>query len=99
MQISSMIDLHYGQRLTFVSTVRLYLTAIMSWNDDTMYAMTLVKYLAVPIGGWPLQEYNTFVLLRHILSSFGLVRFQFSRRKDVSSACVFKLIIIDIMNF
>jgi len=55
-----MIDLHYGQGLTFVSTVCFYLTAIMSWNDDTAYAMTLVKHLTVPIGAWPLQEYNKF---------------------------------------
>ncbi|XP_039314716.1 uncharacterized protein LOC105206746 [Solenopsis invicta] len=44
----------------------------MLWNDDTAYSMTLVKHLTVPIGAWPLQEYNKFALLRHILSSFGL---------------------------
>ncbi|XP_012526034.2 uncharacterized protein LOC105830896 [Monomorium pharaonis] len=67
-----MIDPHYGQRVAFVSTVHLYLTAIMLWNEDTSYSMTLVKHLTVPIGGWPLQEYNKFTLLRHILCSFGL---------------------------
>ncbi|KAG5324313.1 OR13A protein, partial [Pseudoatta argentina] len=65
----------------FRFTVHLSLTAIMSSNDDIAYAMTLVKHLTVPIGAWPLQEYNKFALLRHILSSFGLVRFQFSCRK------------------
>ncbi|KAG5314235.1 OR9A protein, partial [Acromyrmex insinuator] len=52
--------------------IHLSLTAIMSSNDDIAYAMTLVKHLTVPIGAWPLQEYNKFALLRHILSSFGL---------------------------
>ncbi|EGI58733.1 Putative odorant receptor 13a, partial [Acromyrmex echinatior] len=52
--------------------IYLSLTAIMSSNDDIAYAMTLVKHLTVPIGAWPLQEYNKFALLRHILSSFGL---------------------------
>jgi len=69
---------HYGRRLTFVNTVHLSLIAIMSSNDDIAYAMTLVKHLTVPIGAWPLQKYNKFALLRHILSSFGLVCFQFS---------------------
>ncbi|KAG5343729.1 OR2A protein, partial [Acromyrmex charruanus] len=53
--------------------MHLSLTAIMSSNDDIAYAMTLVKHLTVPIGAWPLQEYNKFALLRHILSSFGLI--------------------------
>ncbi|KYN39485.1 Putative odorant receptor 22c [Trachymyrmex septentrionalis] len=52
--------------------MHLSLTTIMSSNDDIAYAMTLVKHLTVPIGAWPLQEYNKFALLRHILSSFGL---------------------------
>ncbi|XP_011645618.2 odorant receptor 94a-like [Pogonomyrmex barbatus] len=44
----------------------------MSWNDDISYAMTLVRHLTIPIGGWPLQKYNKFTLVRHVLSSFGL---------------------------
>jgi len=72
-------------RTDIVSTVCLYLTAIMSWNDDTAYAMTLVKHLTVPIGAWPLQEYNKFALLRHTLSSFGLVRFQFLCHKRTAT--------------
>ncbi|XP_012055127.1 PREDICTED: uncharacterized protein LOC105618193 [Atta cephalotes] len=58
--------------VVIASSVHLSLIAIMSSNDDIAYAMTLVKHLTVPIGAWPLQEYNKFALLRHILSSFGL---------------------------
>lgn len=47
----------------------------MAWEKDVMYAMTPVKLLTIPIGGWPLQEYNKFALGRHIVSSCGLVCF------------------------
>ncbi|XP_019882995.2 odorant receptor 13a-like [Camponotus floridanus] len=44
----------------------------MGWKDEVAYAMTPLKILTVPIGGWPLQEYNKFALARHILSICGL---------------------------
>lgn len=50
----------------------------MKWENEVAYAMTPLKILTVPIGGWPLQEYNKFALARHILSTCGLVRFLIS---------------------
>ncbi|KAF3054282.1 Odorant receptor 085 [Nylanderia fulva] len=44
----------------------------MKWKNEVSYAMTPLKILTVPIGGWPLQEYNKFALARHILSACGL---------------------------
>ena len=67
-----MIDSHYGQRLT-LRIVQFYATAIMSWNDDMAYAMTLYKFLTLPLGVWPLQKYNTFSLVRSIVCGFSLV--------------------------
>nr|XP_012221299.1 PREDICTED: odorant receptor 7a-like [Linepithema humile] len=40
----------------------------MLWNEDVAYAMTPVKLLTAPVGGWPLQEYNKFALARYIIS-------------------------------
>ncbi|XP_032680057.1 odorant receptor 47a-like [Odontomachus brunneus] len=34
------------------------------WNDDIAYAMTPFKLLMWPVGGWPLQVYNTYSLMR-----------------------------------
>jgi len=55
-----------------------YMTEIMSWNDDVAYAMTPFKVLTLPLGVWPLQKYNTFSLVRSIVCGFSMVRFQFS---------------------
>ncbi|XP_011066046.1 PREDICTED: odorant receptor 82a-like [Acromyrmex echinatior] len=44
----------------------------MSWNDDMAYAMTLYKFLTLPLGVWPLQKYNTFSLVRSIVCGFSL---------------------------
>jgi len=71
-----MIDSHYGQRLTLLRIVQrvvLLVIAIMSWNDDMAYAMTLYKFLTLPLGVWPLQKYNTFSLIRSIVCGFSLV--------------------------
>ncbi|KYM88887.1 Odorant receptor 2a [Atta colombica] len=70
-----MIDSHYGQRLTLLRIVQrvvLLVIAIMSWNDDMAYAMTLYKFLTLPLGVWPLQKYNTFSLIRSIVCGFSL---------------------------
>jgi len=53
-----------------------YLNMIMSWNDDVSYALSLYKLFILPIGGWPLQEYNTIALVRFLISWSSLVRFQ-----------------------
>ncbi|XP_014485696.1 PREDICTED: uncharacterized protein LOC106750110 [Dinoponera quadriceps] len=45
----------------------------MSWKEDVAYAMTPIKFLTIPLGAWPLQEYNMFALVRHIVSTVGLV--------------------------
>ncbi|XP_032680059.1 odorant receptor 13a-like [Odontomachus brunneus] len=34
------------------------------WNDDIAYAMTPFKLLMWPVGGWPLQVYNVYSLMR-----------------------------------
>ncbi|EZA49010.1 ObirOr5-P5 [Ooceraea biroi] len=44
----------------------------MAWENDVAYSMTPIKLLTIPIGGWPLQEYNNFALARHVLSTCGL---------------------------
>ncbi|EFN89560.1 Putative odorant receptor 13a [Harpegnathos saltator] len=44
----------------------------MSWKEDVAYAMTPIKLLTIPLGAWPLQEYNKFALARHIVSTVGL---------------------------
>jgi len=53
------------------------LAITMSWNDDVSYAMAAFKLFTLPIGGWPLQEYNMFALVRYVMSCCGMVRFQF----------------------
>ncbi|XP_019883248.1 odorant receptor 13a-like isoform X2 [Camponotus floridanus] len=37
------------------------------WKDDVAYAITPFKFIAWPIGVWPLQVYNIFSLLRCVL--------------------------------
>jgi len=69
---------HYGQGPVLLCNAQLYLTAIMTWNDDVAYAMTPFKLLTLPLGVWPLQKYNTFALIRSIISGSSLVRYQFS---------------------
>jgi len=54
------------------------LTVIMSWNDDVAYAMAPYKFLTLPLGVWPLQNYNTFSLVRSIVCGLSMVRSQFS---------------------
>lgn len=51
------------------------MTATMSWNADVAYAFTPYKILTLPLGIWPLQEYNTFSLVRSVVCCFSLVRF------------------------
>lgn len=65
----------YKRRPALDSNCRSNLIATMEWKDEVAYAMTPLKILTVPIGGWPLQEYNKFALARHILSTGGLVSF------------------------
>lgn len=60
---------------TIASTQSSYLIAIMSWKEDVVYAMTPIKLLTIPLGGWPLQEYNKFALTRYAVSAVGLVYF------------------------
>ncbi|XP_067210042.1 odorant receptor 10-like isoform X1 [Linepithema humile] len=46
------------------------------WNDDIAYAMAFSKFFTLPLGGWPLQEFNTFTLIRFIMSfciTFSLI--------------------------
>ncbi|XP_011878855.1 PREDICTED: odorant receptor 13a-like [Vollenhovia emeryi] len=44
----------------------------MSWNEDVAYAFTPYKVLTLPLGIWPLQEYNTFALVRWIVCGICL---------------------------
>ncbi|XP_039314325.1 odorant receptor 9a-like [Solenopsis invicta] len=44
----------------------------MSQNDDLAYAMTIYKFLTLPLGVWPLQKYNTFSLVRSIICGFSI---------------------------
>ena len=88
---TTMIDSHYEDKdktkidiIENRATHRLYMTAIMSWNDDVAYAMTPFKLLTLPLGVWPLQKYNTFSLVRSITCGFSLVRFQFSYYNKIS---------------
>ena len=74
---SLMIDPHCRRRAALTIIVQHFLpNNKMTWKNEVAYSMTPVKLLTVPIGGWPLQEYNKFALGRHIVCSFGLVRFQ-----------------------
>lgn len=77
-----MIDPYYEQKPALGNTITqrsLFIVATMEWENEVAYAMTSLKILTVPIGGWPLQEYNKFALTRHILSTCGLVCFSILR--------------------
>ncbi|XP_070167659.1 odorant receptor 49b-like isoform X2 [Polyergus mexicanus] len=41
------------------------------WKNDIAYAMTPFKFIAWPIGVWPLQHYNFYSLLRSALGTCG----------------------------
>jgi len=77
--------------------VQLYLTAIMSWNDDVAYALTPLKLLTQPLGVWPLQKHSTFSLTRCIMCIFSLVRFYFhlTYYNKVTILLVFSIIKFD----
>ncbi|XP_019697157.2 odorant receptor 82a-like [Harpegnathos saltator] len=69
-----MIDPYY-RTPTLESTVQVlysYLTTIMEWNDDVVYALTPLKLLSMPLGYWPLQKNNMFDLLRYSLAVTSL---------------------------
>ncbi|NP_001229913.1 odorant receptor 63 [Apis mellifera] len=42
-------------------------------NKDFAYAMTPLKFLAWPVGTWPLQVFNTFSIIRATFSTFLLL--------------------------
>ncbi|XP_032680091.1 odorant receptor 13a-like [Odontomachus brunneus] len=42
------------------------------WNNDIAYAMTPFKLLMWPMGGWPLQVYNVYSLMRCVTVTFGM---------------------------
>lgn len=72
--------LHYFD-IARVSTVigdsyRHYLDPMSSqrWEKDIAYAMTPFKLLTWVNGVWPLQNYNTFSLIRCIFATFCMVR-------------------------
>ncbi|XP_032680068.1 uncharacterized protein LOC116848277 [Odontomachus brunneus] len=71
---SSVIDPCYGQRPAIASIVQFssYSITIMSWKEDVVYAMTPIKLLTIPLGGWPLHEFNKFALVRFAVSTVGL---------------------------
>ncbi|XP_011702893.1 PREDICTED: uncharacterized protein LOC105458952, partial [Wasmannia auropunctata] len=48
------------------------MTAIMSRNDDVAYAMTPFKFLTLPLGVWPLQEYNALAFIRSFVCTVSL---------------------------
>ncbi|XP_071625489.1 odorant receptor 10-like isoform X1 [Temnothorax longispinosus] len=48
------------------------MTAIMSRNDDMVYAFAPHKFLTLPLGVWPLQKYNVCSAVRAFVCSFGL---------------------------
>ncbi|XP_077259536.1 odorant receptor 10-like isoform X2 [Temnothorax americanus] len=48
------------------------MTAIMSRNDDMVYAFAPHKFLTLPLGIWPLQKYNICSAVRAFVCSFGL---------------------------
>ncbi|XP_071625500.1 uncharacterized protein [Temnothorax longispinosus] len=48
------------------------MTTKISWNDDVAYAMTPLKLLTLPLGIWPLQEYDIFSLVRSIVCGIGM---------------------------
>ncbi|XP_032680055.1 odorant receptor 47a-like [Odontomachus brunneus] len=43
-----------------------------SKNDDIVYAMTPFKLLMWPVGGWPLQVYNVYSLMRCVTVICGI---------------------------
>ncbi|XP_071625475.1 uncharacterized protein [Temnothorax longispinosus] len=70
-----MIDSYYGQKdiIEYRATWQLYnMTTKTSWNDDVAYAMTPLKLLTLPLGIWPLQEYDIFSLVRSIVCGIGM---------------------------
>ncbi|KAL0129898.1 hypothetical protein PUN28_001865 [Cardiocondyla obscurior] len=44
----------------------------MVWNADLAYAFNLYKIITVPLGIWPLQNYNAFALFRSIVCGSSL---------------------------
>lgn len=74
---SPTIDLNYRRTPILASTVQVSCFCFaMEWNDDAAYTMTPLKLISFPLGFWPLQENNMFDLLRYIVSTVGMVRFQ-----------------------
>ncbi|XP_043498405.1 odorant receptor 47a-like [Polistes fuscatus] len=55
------------------------------WNDEVAYAMTFYKFLTLPTGVWPLQNYNFFSIVRSVVTvgcQIFMLIFQFKELLD-----------------
>ncbi|XP_046829260.1 odorant receptor 13a-like [Vespa crabro] len=57
------------------------------WNDDIAYAMTFYKFLTLPIGVWPLQDYNFFSTVRSIVTVIIQILMVVFQCKELLAGC------------
>ncbi|KAK2588078.1 hypothetical protein KPH14_004143 [Odynerus spinipes] len=57
------------------------------WNDDVAHAMTFYKFLTLPTGVWPLQDYNFFATIRSVVTVSCQVAMLVFQWKELFAGC------------